>query len=132
MTLTKMNDGEACGWGRCGDLALFMGGYSGALFSHGNWAGCSHIEKLTDRNRIIEASGILSKDGSYRDVHCTQLHICMYDRCIYTSVFQMYTLTINWFRKMIILPNQGTLCSCLKVDLSQVTKITSAVMSPVL
>lgn len=35
----------------------------------------------------------------------------------------MYILAINWFRKMIIFPNKGTLCSCLKVDLSQVTKI---------
>lgn len=59
-----------------------MGGQSGTLFSHGSWAGSSNIEKSTARNRIKEASGILSKDGSYRDVYCAQLHICMYDRCI--------------------------------------------------
>lgn len=51
-------------------------------FSHGHWAGPSKTETSTARNHIIEASGVLSKGGSYRDVHCARLHAGIYDRCI--------------------------------------------------
>lgn len=71
------------------------------------------IKQLIPRNHITETSEILSKDVVTRMRPVAWFHIGVYLR--YTRII---FINPNWFKIMIILPNNGTLCSCLKMKLA--------------